>query len=156
MSAATVCTTFQDTLALMVTNRPEFHLVDAAAMHLGALPLSMYNTSSPEQVIELDELGALEGDDDFDFDAAWQAVEPGDPLTLIYTSGTTGDPKAVQLTHANMLFTMAAYDASCTSSPAAASSPTCRWRTSPSATARTTSRCSSASRSPAAPPRARS
>jgi len=39
-----------DTLALMLTNRPEFHLVDAAAMHLGALPFSMYNTSSPEQV----------------------------------------------------------------------------------------------------------
>ena len=39
-----------DRLALMLANRPEFHLVDAAAMHLGALPFSMYNTSSPEQV----------------------------------------------------------------------------------------------------------
>ena len=39
-----------DTLALMLTNRPEFHLVDAAAMHLGAVPFSIYNTSSPEQV----------------------------------------------------------------------------------------------------------
>jgi long-subunit acyl-CoA synthetase (AMP-forming) len=34
----------------MLTNRPEFHLADAAAMHLGAIPFSMYNTSSPEQV----------------------------------------------------------------------------------------------------------
>ena len=38
-----------DPLALMLTNRPEFHLLDAAAMHLGAVPFSIYNTSSPEQ-----------------------------------------------------------------------------------------------------------
>jgi long-subunit acyl-CoA synthetase (AMP-forming) len=39
-----------DTVALMLTNRPEFHLVDTAAMHLGAIPFSIYNTSSPEQI----------------------------------------------------------------------------------------------------------
>src|SRR4051812_12595363 len=39
-----------DTLALMLINRAEFHLLDAAAMHLGAVPFSMYNTSSAEQV----------------------------------------------------------------------------------------------------------
>ncbi|MFI9388055.1 AMP-dependent synthetase/ligase [Kutzneria sp. NPDC052558] len=39
-----------DTVALMMTNRPEFHLVDAAAFHLGATPFSVYNTSSPEQI----------------------------------------------------------------------------------------------------------
>jgi long-chain acyl-CoA synthetase len=127
-----------DTMALMLSNRPEFHLLDAAAMHLGAVPFSIYNTSSPEQadfllrdsgakigvvepsfrdrmstehVIEVDLLDELEGDPDFDFDAAWQAVEPDDLLTLIYTSGTTGDPKGVQLTHRNMLFTMRGYDA---------------------------------------------
>ena len=43
-----------------------------------------------------------EGDPDFDFEAAWRAVEPDDLLTLIYTSGTTGPPKGVQLTHANL------------------------------------------------------
>ncbi len=126
-----------DPLALMLTNRPEFHLVDAAAMHLGAVPFSIYNTSSSEQaefvlrdsgakigvvepsfrdrmstehVIEVDLLDELEEDPDLDFDAAWQAVEPDDLLTLIYTSGTTGDPKGVQLTHRNMRFTMDAYD----------------------------------------------
>ena len=41
--------------------------------------------------------------DDFDFEAAWRAVEPDDVLTLIYTSGTTGPPKGVQLTHGNMM-----------------------------------------------------
>ncbi len=39
-----------DTVALMMTNRPEFNLVDTAAMHLGATPFSIYNTSAPEQI----------------------------------------------------------------------------------------------------------
>jgi long-subunit acyl-CoA synthetase (AMP-forming) len=39
-----------DTVALMMTNRPEFHLVDTAAMHLGAVPFSVYNTCAPEQI----------------------------------------------------------------------------------------------------------
>jgi long-subunit acyl-CoA synthetase (AMP-forming) len=39
-----------DTVALMTTNRPEFHLIDTAAFHLGATPFSVYNTSSPEQI----------------------------------------------------------------------------------------------------------
>jgi long-chain acyl-CoA synthetase len=42
-----------DTVGLLLTNRPEFHLVDAAAMHLGATPFSIYNTSSPEQIAYL-------------------------------------------------------------------------------------------------------
>src|SRR5436305_3281720 len=42
-----------DTVAFMLTNRPEFHLVDTAAMHLGATPFSIYNTSSPEQIAYL-------------------------------------------------------------------------------------------------------
>ena len=42
-----------DTVGLMLTNRPEFAIVDAAAMHLGATPFSVYNTSSPEQVAYL-------------------------------------------------------------------------------------------------------
>jgi long-chain acyl-CoA synthetase len=135
-----------DTVGLMVANRPEFHLVDAAALHLGAAPFSIYNTSAPEQigylfgnagnkVVFCDErflpriqevrgdvehivcvddvsdvdgvltLADLEakGDPDFDFDAAWQAVEPSDLATIIYTSGTTGPPKGVELTHANVI-----------------------------------------------------
>ena len=39
-----------DTVGFMITNRPEFHLLDTAAMHLGATPFSLYNTSSPEQI----------------------------------------------------------------------------------------------------------
>jgi long-chain acyl-CoA synthetase len=39
-----------DALALLLTNRVEFHLLDAAAIHLGAVPFSIYTTSSPEQI----------------------------------------------------------------------------------------------------------
>ena len=39
---------YTDTVALMMTNRPEFHLVDTAAFHLGAVPFSIYNTFAPE------------------------------------------------------------------------------------------------------------
>ncbi len=39
-----------DTVGFMLTNRPEFHLIDTAAIHLGATPFSLYNTSSSEQI----------------------------------------------------------------------------------------------------------
>lgn len=42
-----------DTVALMMVNRPEFHLCDTAVLHLGATPFSIYNTSSPEQIEHL-------------------------------------------------------------------------------------------------------
>jgi long-chain acyl-CoA synthetase len=122
-----------DTVGLMMVNRPEFHVVDLAAIHLGATPFSVYNTSSPEQIeflfadagnrlaiterafaeripaggradlVLVEELGELEPDEGLDFEAAWRAVGPDDVLTLIYTSGTTGPPKGVETTHANML-----------------------------------------------------
>jgi long-chain acyl-CoA synthetase len=38
------------TLAIMLTNRPEFHFFDAAALHLGATPFSIYNTYAREQI----------------------------------------------------------------------------------------------------------
>ncbi len=39
-----------DTVALMMNNRPEFIAVDMAAVSLGAVPFSIYQTSSPEQI----------------------------------------------------------------------------------------------------------
>jgi len=38
------------TLAIMLTNRPEFHWFDAAALHLGATPFSLYNTYTGDQI----------------------------------------------------------------------------------------------------------
>ena len=131
-------------LAIMLTNRPEFHWFDAAALHLGATPFSIYNTYAPDQVqyqvqdaaarilvtetAFLERVGDLEGIDhlivvdrdgdavednapeDFDFEAAWRAVQPDDVLTLIYTSGTTGPPKGVELTHANLIAAVNGFD----------------------------------------------
>src|ERR671915_2165330 len=42
-----------DAMGIMLTNRPEFHWFDAAALHLGATPFSIYNTYAPEQVEHL-------------------------------------------------------------------------------------------------------
>jgi long-subunit acyl-CoA synthetase (AMP-forming) len=39
-----------DTLAIMLSNRPEFHIVDLAAMMLGATPFSIYQTYAPNQI----------------------------------------------------------------------------------------------------------
>ena len=39
-----------DTVAIMLTNRPEFHLVDTAVLHLGATPFSIYNTNAAETI----------------------------------------------------------------------------------------------------------
>ena len=139
------------TLALMLTNRPEFHFFDAAALHLGATPFSIYNTYAGEQIqFQVEDAGArilvtekafldrvrpvagiehlvvvdaddldealtvadveATGDPEFDFEAAWRAVEPDDILTLIYTSGTTGPPKGVQLTHRNQITAVQGFD----------------------------------------------
>src|SRR4051812_45106681 len=95
-----------DTVGLMMVNRPEFHVVDLAAIYLGATPFSVYNTSSPEQieylfsdagnsiavverafadrippgpdVVLVEELAQLEPGRELDFDAAWRAVGPDD------------------------------------------------------------------------------
>src|SRR6476659_490434 len=144
-----------DTVALMMINRPEFHFADAAVMHLGGVPFSIYNTYTaaeiehlvndagcavaiveqqyadkilaardgadalehvvvidgdvPDAAISTDEL-VSRGDEDFDFEGAWRAVEPDDLLTLIYTSGTTGHPKGVQIMHSNICETVRSYD----------------------------------------------
>jgi long-chain acyl-CoA synthetase len=39
-----------DTVALLLVNRPEFHLCDLAAMSLGATPFSIYQTYTPAQI----------------------------------------------------------------------------------------------------------
>jgi len=39
-----------DTVALLMGNRPEFHVCDLAAVTLGATPFSIYQTASPEQI----------------------------------------------------------------------------------------------------------
>jgi long-chain acyl-CoA synthetase len=51
-----------DRVVLMMRNRPEFHAVDMAAAFLGATPISIYNSSSPDQIAYLvDHCGARLG-----------------------------------------------------------------------------------------------
>src|SRR5689334_11137541 len=122
-----------DTVALMLSNRPEFHVADLAVMTLGATPFSIYGTFSPEQIAfvvgdagarvalveaafadafraagtDVEHLLVLEdgwpSDPEFDAEPHWRAVESEDIVTLIYTSGTTGPPKGVQLVHRNLM-----------------------------------------------------
>jgi long-chain acyl-CoA synthetase len=42
-----------DRVVLMMTNRVEFHVADLAALLIGATPISIYNSSSPEQITYL-------------------------------------------------------------------------------------------------------
>src|SRR6476469_328946 len=119
------------TVGLMLNNRPEFHLVDTAAMHLGATPYSVYNTYTAEQIEYLvsdaaNSIIVTEGayldtvmkvkeacgsvKHVVDVEASWRAVEPDDVLTLIYTSGTTGPPKGVQIMHKNELVAGRSFD----------------------------------------------
>jgi long-chain acyl-CoA synthetase len=133
-----------DRVVLMLTNRVEFHVADVGVLLAGATPISIYNSSSPEQISYLashcearviitesgdflDRVRAAElptvqrlvvvGDAPdgttayeevaagpaVDVEAAVDAVDPTDLLTVIYTSGTTGPPKGVMLDHTNVL-----------------------------------------------------
>jgi long-subunit acyl-CoA synthetase (AMP-forming) len=88
---------------VMVTEQAFLDQVLEAKERVEALEhVVVIDGEAPEGTISIEELEAL-GDEGFDFEAAWRAVEPEDVLCLIYTSGTTGPPKGVQLTHANML-----------------------------------------------------
>lgn len=40
------------TVALLLPNSPECHIVDYAALHLGAVPFAIYNSSSAEQIVD--------------------------------------------------------------------------------------------------------
>jgi long-chain acyl-CoA synthetase len=47
------------TYALMLTNRPEFHIADTAALSLGVTPFSLYQTLTPDQIAyQLNDSGA--------------------------------------------------------------------------------------------------
>jgi long-chain acyl-CoA synthetase len=39
-----------DAIAMLLSNRPEFNVLDAAALHVGAVPFSIYVTSTVEQI----------------------------------------------------------------------------------------------------------
>ena len=43
----------RDTVALMMTNRPEFFPIDLASLAMGAIPFSLYNSASPQQLADM-------------------------------------------------------------------------------------------------------
>ena len=138
-----------DAVGLFLLNRPEFHPVDLGGLLCRARSVSIYNSSSAEQVSYL--LGHMEAKvvvcdsieflqrvlavraelpllehiiivedpdgqrpddvtlladlltgDGVDLQAAVDASQADDIVTLIYTSGTTGTPKGVMLDHRNI------------------------------------------------------
>ena len=83
-----------DTLALLLTNRSEFHLLDAAAIHLGAVPFSVYTTSAPEQIEYLlrDSGARVVVTETALHDRLAQALDLGErpPDSLVIVDGPTG------------------------------------------------------------------
>ena len=148
-------------LVMMLRNRPEFHVLDIAATFCDGTPVSIYNSSSPEQIEYLlnhseatiaiaDDLQFLERflavrdrvpalkhigvladtapegvfrwdalleHAPIDLEEAARSVFNDTAATVIYTSGTTGNPKAVMLTHQNVLSSVVAVDQLCSGHP---------------------------------------
>ncbi|HEX5900426.1 MAG TPA: AMP-dependent synthetase/ligase [Solirubrobacteraceae bacterium] len=92
---------------MLITEQQFLDNVLEARKELGDLDhVIVVDGDAPEGVLTLDEVVA-NPDPDFDVDASVAQIGPQDVLTIIYTSGTTGPPKGVQLSHRNVLATIA-------------------------------------------------
>jgi long-chain acyl-CoA synthetase len=86
-----------DTVVLMLRNRPEFHALDLAALFLGATPVSIYNSSAPDQITYLvnDCKAKVAIVEDDGFLERWTKVRDTLPtleqIVLIEPSETAGD-----------------------------------------------------------------
>jgi long-chain acyl-CoA synthetase len=83
-----------DRVALMMTNRPEFHLIDTAAIHLGATPFSIYATASTEQIAYvLENAGAEVAIVEQQFFAAVSAARgaSGEPARVVCIDGAPAE-----------------------------------------------------------------
>ena len=88
---------------MVLTERRFVEVVRAAAAHGARVErLVLVDADDEPGTIGLAALEAA-GDDAFDLDAHWRAVEPGRRAHADLHVGTTGPPKGVELTHANVL-----------------------------------------------------
>jgi long-chain acyl-CoA synthetase len=95
-----------DRVVLMMSNRPEFHAIDLAVLFCGATPVSIYNSSAPDQIDYLvnhcgAKMAILENDG---FKARFDAV--GDRLGTIETTvmvETSDATSADVVRHADLL-----------------------------------------------------
>jgi long-chain acyl-CoA synthetase len=99
-----------DRLMLMIRNMPEFHVLDTAALFVGATPVSIYNSSSPEQIEYLsNDAGATMAIvEDRGFYESFAKVRPSIPslekLGIIRPgSGDAGDDLDAEFTYAELL-----------------------------------------------------
>jgi long-chain acyl-CoA synthetase len=97
-----------DRLMLMIRNMPEFHVLDTAALFLGATPVSIYNSSSPDQIEYLandagakmaiaEDRGFYEG-----FAKVRENLANMEKIGIIRTGGSTDD-LAVDFTYDELL-----------------------------------------------------
>jgi long-chain acyl-CoA synthetase len=95
-----------DRVVLMLTNRPEFHAIDLAVLFCGATPVSIYNSSAPEQIDYLvnhcgAKLAILENDAFRGrFDAVADRLATIETMVLVQPSDNT-PPEIVR--HADLL-----------------------------------------------------
>ncbi len=97
-----------DRLLLMLRNRPEFHVLDTAALFLGATPVSIYNSSSPDQIEYLanDAQVKVAVVEDRGFYQSLTKVRPGIPsLQAVGVVDSEGldDTAGVDVTYAQLL-----------------------------------------------------
>jgi long-chain acyl-CoA synthetase len=83
-----------DTVALLLSNRLEFHLLDTAALHLGAAPFSVYHTNPPDLIQHLldnSDARVLVTEPSF-YERAREAVQlHGGEIRLVVVDGAGGD-----------------------------------------------------------------
>ncbi len=107
-----------DRIVMMIRNRPEFHVIDTAALFLGATPVSIYNSSATDQIAylagdaeaklaivedkgfydlftsarselpNLEKLGIIDGDGVSDADFAYDSLLENDPIDLASAAET--------------------------------------------------------------------
>lgn len=86
-----------DKVVMMIRNRQEFHALDLAVLFCGATPVSIYNSSAPDQIQYLiNDCGAsvaiLENSDFLDrFESVREQIPTIQHIAMIETSDTTGD-----------------------------------------------------------------